>query len=204
MDELAGAVLDALPEDGELKAAALYHQARARYRLNGRLADCAASCETLIAEHPDSPWRGKAMRLLANAHLGRGQYKPALATLELLKAQHPGTKLEQYADMRPAAIWEVRGEPQKALARYHATLERHPDHLYSPYIHRQIERLQGVIEEQLIRDALEGLGRHVVEQPEPVADAEARPGEVETGDEAAAVIPGVKELPGAGEPVAMR
>jgi tetratricopeptide (TPR) repeat protein len=205
VDELSGAVLEELGQDDAVKAAALYHQARARYRLNGRLADCVASCEALIAEHPESPWRGPGMRLLANAQLGRGKYKEALGVLELLKAQGKGTKLEHYADMRPGAIWEVRGEPQKALAVYQGTLERYPDHMYSPYVHRQIERLQKVIEEQLIQDALEGLGK--ADEPAPAAPAvgAAPPPEVDADDEVLGAAPpeaGDNEAVGKGDDAA--
>ena len=87
-----------------------------------------------------------------------GKHDSALSTLSLLKQQYPKTKLEHYADMRPAAIYEYgKGQPQKALEIYQATLRRYPDHMYAPYIHKQIERLQKVIEEQVIEDALEDL-----------------------------------------------
>src|SRR5690606_917291 len=94
-------------------------------------------------------------------------------TLELIKQQYPGTALEHYADMRAAAIWEYgRGDPHKALAAYQATLARHKDHLYAPYVHRQMQRLHGVIEQQLIQDALEGLAKKDQEQ-EQEAELEA-------------------------------
>jgi len=164
--------------DEKIEAAALYHLAKANYRMAGMLERALPLCERLIEEHPESPWRPEAMRVLANTQFGLGKEDQAIATLQLLEQQYPGTKLAHYADMRRAAVWEYgRGEPQKALSIYQQTLEKYPDHMYGAYAHRQIERLQRVIEKQLIDDALEGIGRRDGDVAAPrQADAEtARP-----------------------------
>jgi predicted negative regulator of RcsB-dependent stress response len=93
-----------------------------------------------------------------------GNHDNALGMLALLKTQYSQTKWEHYADMQQAAVWEHRGEPQKALALYQQSLRNYPDHLYGPHIHLQIDRLQKTIEEQLIQDALQGIAQ--MESPE--------------------------------------
>ncbi len=187
--------------DDELEAVALYHLAEAQYHTPGMLESVVPLCEQLISEHPKSDWRAKGMRLLANTQFGLGKEDEALGTLKLLEQQYPDTKLAQYADMRRAVIWEVgRGEAQKALEIYRGTLEKYPDHMYGPYVHGQIARLQKVIEKQLIDDALDEIGRKKEQGPEGEARRET---------------PGAPGVPGAhqhnpvvkseaGEPVALR
>lgn len=146
--------------EAEIQATALYHLAWARFWMNGTMGQAKTPCETLIARFPDSPWRPKAMRLLANTHYYTGEDDEALAVLALLKQQYPDTKLEHYADMRPAAVYEyIQDDPQKALDTYQQTLQRYTDHMYAPYIHRQIARLRKAIEDQLIQDALDELAK---------------------------------------------
>ena len=144
--------------DANIASTALYYQARSQYRMIGMLSHCERACNKLISEYTTSHWRPYAMRLLAQSFHRRGSNNSALSMLDLLKQQYSGTKFEHYADMRSAAIYEVgKGNPQKALEVYQQSLQRYSDHFYSPYIHRQIERLRKIIEDQLIQDALEGI-----------------------------------------------
>ncbi len=146
--------------DADIASTALFHLAWSKYWMNGTMNQCVQVCNQLIEQYLDSPWRAKTMRLLANAQFALGEHDNALGTLGLLKRQYPDTKLEHYADMRPAAIYEYgKGDPQTALDIYQQSLVNYSDHMYAPYIHRQIERLQEVIEEQLIQDALEGFAK---------------------------------------------
>jgi len=149
-EELAG--------ESDLAATAVYYEAYCKFRLNGTMNQCVALCAKLIADYPESSYKPLAMRMLANAYMAQGNPDSALNTLALLKRQYPNTQWEHYADMRPAIVWEKgRGDPQKALAIYTDSLARYPDHMYGPYIQKQIQRLRKVIEEQLIMDALEGV-----------------------------------------------
>lgn len=161
-------------DDAKAAPALLYYKARALTEQAGRADEALPALEEIIVDHPDSPWRPKALRWMA--HLQANGYgegsKAALQTLSLLESQYAGTWWEQYAHMKPAAIWERRmGEPQKALERYRETLEKFPDHKFATHCRGEIERLQLVIEEQLIRDALEGLGKA---DPEPAEEGEQR------------------------------
>jgi tetratricopeptide (TPR) repeat protein len=146
------AIGEEFTDDSDLTATALYYLAWSKYWMNGTVHQSVDVCNELIANHVDSPWRPKAMRLLANAKFALGDYDGALSTLSLLKQHYPNTEFEQYADMRPAMIYEIRGE-----LPYQQTLKRHSSHMYAAYIHRQIKRLQKTIEEQLIHEALDGL-----------------------------------------------
>jgi len=95
-----------------------------------------------------------------------------LKTLDLIERQYAGTWWEQYAHIKDAVIFEKRqGKPQKALERYRATLEKFPSHKYGPFIRRQINRIQGVIEQKLIDDALKGVkgGESEPAQPHSLA-----------------------------------
>jgi tetratricopeptide (TPR) repeat protein len=179
LEGLCTRVREVLADHAAIAEAALYHRAYANYRMNGRLQRCIELCSALISEHPDSVWRPKAYRVLANAQLGRGEYDSALGTLSLLKQQYPDTQFEHYADMRPAAIWEMRGEPQKALEIYQQSLKNYPDQIYWAHIHRHMERLQSVIEQQLIQDALEGLGKKDDEPGTPREAVGAAAGQTE-------------------------
>jgi TolA-binding protein len=145
-------------DDPDIVATALYYEAFCKYWMNGTKRECMAICERLIAEYPDSAQRPEAMRLLANAHAGWGEFDSAVGMLALLEEQYPHTQLAHYADMKVASYYEyLKGDPQTALEVYQQSLIRYPDHVYAPYIHREIEHLQTVIEEQLIQDALDGI-----------------------------------------------
>ncbi len=160
---ICGKVVSEFTSDTNLAATALYYQARSQYRMIGMLSQCERACNKLISEYTTSCWRPYAIRLLAQSFHRRASNNAALSTLSLLKQQYSGTKFEHYADMRAAAIYEVgKGDSQKALEIYQRSLQRYPDHFYSPYIHRQIERLQKIIEDQLIQDALEGIVKTTV------------------------------------------
>lgn len=154
------AVADICSDERDILATALYHTALSKYWMNGTKKECMEVCVKLIAKHLDSPWRPKAMRLLANSYAGYGKFDAAVGMLDLLKEQYPDTRFARYADMRVASYYEyIKGDPQKALEVYQRSLVRYPDHIYAPYIHRQIKHLQKIIEEQLILDALEGIGK---------------------------------------------
>jgi hypothetical protein len=116
--------------------------------------------ETVISDYLDSSWRPEAMRLLANLQANGygGDAVAALQTLGLLEQQYRGTWWEQYAHMKPGMIYDVReGDPQKALVRFQETLAKFPDHKFATFCRHEIERLQKVIEQQLIQDAIQGL-----------------------------------------------
>ncbi len=149
-----------LAADPVLGSAALYYVAYSKFWLNGTMEECVQACNQLIGDYPDSRLRPQAMRTLANAYMSQGKHDDALQVLALLKQQYSGTQWEHYADMRPGIVYEVgKGDPQKALDVYQGSLARYSDHLYGPYIHKQIERLQKIIEEQLIQDALGDLAQ---------------------------------------------
>lgn len=159
---LAAAAAPVFSDDSEGEASLMYLEARAIANQPGRTNEALPLLEKIVSDHPDASARAQAMRTLAHYQgngYGDGE-KAALATLALMEAQYKGTWWEQYAHMKPAMIFEIRQhDPQKALARYEQTLERFPDHRFATYCRRQIERLRGVIEQQLIQDALEGLGK---------------------------------------------
>lgn len=160
-------MLKSIPDDEQIDSAALLHLADAYYHTNGTMDKCVENVTKLIEQYPKCEERPDGLRLLANAYFAKGKYKETLATLQMLKQQYPGTKWEQYADMRPAAIAEYgQGEPQKSLQIYQQTLKTYPDHIYTAYIHREMERIQKVIEQQLIQDALKGLAQNGGNPPE--------------------------------------
>ena len=146
--------------DSELFATALYHEAWARFRMNGAMEDCISACQNLTANCLDSKWRPEALRMLTNAYIAQGKHDDALGILEILKLQYGGTKWEHYADMRPAMVYEFgKGDPGKALQIYQESLARYPDHLFGQYINKQMKRLRAVLEQELILDALEDLAQ---------------------------------------------
>jgi tetratricopeptide (TPR) repeat protein len=148
------------PKGAEIEATALYHLGWSAFRMNGTMNRCVKACKELIGRHPESRWRPWGMRLLANAYLAQGEHDSALGVLAMLKEQYAGTRWEHYADMRVGIVWEKgMGDPQKGLDLYMQSLERYPDHVYGPYVQKQIARLQKVIEEQLILDALAAVAR---------------------------------------------
>lgn len=144
--------------DDSLSGELRYYKARSLRRMPGRTKEAIPVLEMIIAENLDSPFRPKAMRLLANLQYGGYVKKSesALATLSLMQTQYCGTKYEQYAHMRAAAYYETsEGDPNKALKRYRESLKKFPDHHYASYVRRQIKRLRKVVEKQLIDDALQ-------------------------------------------------
>ena len=159
---IADAALKHWGSDEQVAPALIYMKARSVSELPGRAQEAIEPLQTVITNYPDSPWRPQAMRWLAHLEgngFGEGE-DAALGVLALMETQYTGTWWAQYANMKPAMIWEVRrGEPQKALEIYQQTLETYPDHKFATFCRAQIERLQGVIENQLIQDALEGLAQ---------------------------------------------
>ncbi len=145
----------------------LLRKAQGIVQLIGRTSEAIAPLEKAIAEYPDSRWRPWAMRTLANVQVASSQDDAALSTLTLMEQLYKGTWFEQYAHMHAGTILENRkGDPQGALERYQETLRRFPDHHFSGYVRTEIERLQKIIEEQLIRDALDDLGRNTQQHQE--------------------------------------
>ena len=135
----AEAALESWADDAELAAGLLHYKAWGLTRLNGRIPEAVPVLEKLIQDFPNSPWRPKAMRLLANlqANGSAGGHGAALATLRLMEQQYAGTWYEQYAHMKPAMIYEVRmGNPQAALQRYEESLRKFSDHKYATFCRR--------------------------------------------------------------------
>ena len=100
------------------------------------------------------------MRVLANVQVGTSQDNAALSLLALMEQQYQGTWHGQYAHMHVATILERRkGDVQAALAQYQESLRRYPNHHFSGFIRSEISRLQSVVEEQLIQDALQDLAK---------------------------------------------
>ncbi len=159
---IGDATLEHWSNDETVAPAVLLEKALCLSRMNGRGNDAIPVLNGIIENFLDSPIRPKAMRQLAHLQANGWGDGPnaALAALSLLEQQYRGTWWEQYAHMKPAMIFEKReGNPQKALERFQATLSKFPDHKFATFCRREIERLQGVIEEQLIQDALEGFAK---------------------------------------------
>lgn len=164
---LLNAALERLPGDDPARPLLLLRKAESLERLPGRRAEGIPVVKELIGQHPDSAHRPAAMRLLAKLQLIASEDKASLQTLQLMQQQLAGTWYEQWAHIFAASIWERRrGEPQKALNIYQESLERFPNHHFAGYVRSEIERLRGVIEKQLIDDALEGIGRKDGDAPE--------------------------------------
>lgn len=157
---LADEALASWGDDDAAAPAILLEKAASLAQLNGGKKDAVEVLEKLVARHPGSAARPEALRLMAHlqANGAKGGHKAALGTLAILEKQYAGTWWEQYAHMKPAVIFERRmGEPHKALERYQETLRKFPDHAYATFCRAQIERLQKIIEEQLVQDALQDL-----------------------------------------------
>lgn len=157
---LFDAALKVLPKDDPARPFLMLRKAQCLERLPGRRAEGIPVVTKLIGQYPDSPYRPAAFRELAKLQVIASEDEASLKTLTLMQQQCAGTWYEQWAHIFQASIWERRkGEPQKALSIYHESLERFPNHHFAGYVRSEIERLQGVIEKQLIQDALEGIGR---------------------------------------------
>lgn len=157
---VAAATLEHWPDDEAVAPAALYYKALSLSRMPGRGGESIPVLEKIIQDFPGNSWRPKAMRLLGHLQANglAGGHGAALATLRLIEQQYAGTWWAHYAHMKPAMIYEVRqGNPQAALQRFQESLRKFPDHKYATFIRGEIERLQKVIETQLIQDALDDL-----------------------------------------------
>ena len=153
--------LDEYANDLNVTPFLLLRKAQCVRTLHGRLTDAYAPLEILIAEYPDSKWRPMGMRLLSIVQLQEVNVKAALATLSLLESQYRGTWYEHYAHMKPAAIMEKRqGNPEGAMSRYNDSLQKFSDHCFGTYIRKEIKRLQEIVEQQLIDQALQGLAQN--------------------------------------------
>lgn len=157
----ADAALAHWAEDSKAAAALRYYKAQSLREVPGRADEALPILETIVQEHMESPFRPKAMRDLGVLQAsGLKDAGSAIDTFKLMQQQYRDTRWEQLAHLMPAVIWEVRhGKPQKALERYRATLEQFPDHKYAVFCRAQIRRLQDVIEQQLIDDALKDVRR---------------------------------------------
>ncbi len=157
-EALCKAVKDQYPNEESTKGVALYHMGLSCMRMNGTMQKARDFFSQMVQECSDHPLRPWGLRMLANCHLSIGDMDACLGTLEIMKQQYKDTKWEQYGDMRPAFVHEhQKGDAQKALEIYEETLRKYPDHIYWAYIEKQKVRLQKVIEEQLIKDALKDL-----------------------------------------------
>ena len=157
---LADAALASWAGHDQAAPALLYLKAKALSRMANRAGEALPVLERAVSQYPESAYHPRSLRLMG--HLQANGYgdgdEAALKTLKVIERQYAGTWWEQYAHMKPAVIFEKRqGDPQKALERYRETLDKFPSHKYGPFIRRQINRLQGVIEKQLIDDALKGV-----------------------------------------------
>jgi tetratricopeptide (TPR) repeat protein len=183
--------LQSWPNDEKVTPRLLYKKAEVLTALNGRSSEAIPVLNQIIEEHLESSYRPKAYRNLAALQASgvrdAGGARASLQTLALMEQQYRGTKWEQVAHMLAAEVFEKKqGEPQKALERYQESLKKFPDHWFATHCRKQIGRLQLVIEEQLIRDALEGLGKKDDEQPQ---DADVQVGQAEEEpDEPAAEV----------------
>jgi tetratricopeptide (TPR) repeat protein len=181
--ELIDQALESWPNDPDVTPRLLYKKAQVLIALNGRTPEAIPALNKIIEEHMESAYRPRAYRdlaaLQASGVKDAGGARAALQTLTLMEQQYRGTKWEQVAHILAAEVFEKKqGEPQKALARYQESLKKFPDHWFATHCRKQIDRLQLVIEEQLIRDALEGLGKKDAEQPDD-ADADVKVGQAE-------------------------
>ncbi len=169
--ELINEALDEYKDDSHLTPLLLLRKGEVLSQLNGRYYDAFVPLKQLIAEYPESEWRPDGMRLLANLQTNSGQLEKAFGTLALMEEQYQGSWYSHYAHMRPAAIMEVRqGNVEGAIQRYRESLEKYPDHCFSVYIRGEIERLQEVLEQQLIDLALDGLAKEDSECESSIQD----------------------------------
>lgn len=185
--ELIDQAMTVYTDDTEVTPFLLLRKAQALKELPGRRSEGIEPAQRIVEQYPESPYRPDAMKVLAHLQVMASKDDASLSTLKLLENMYRGSWWEQWAHIQQADIWERRkGEPQKALALYTESLKKFPNHHFAGYVRDQIARLQKVIEEQLIKDALEGLGK-ADDQPNP--QVEQKVGQAEPTEATGSVSP---------------
>ena len=133
LDENAG-------PDSTNAALRLYGRAALLHR-RGRLAEAAATLDSLGADARAHPLADEAMMLRAAVHRDAGRADAALALLERLPTEHPLSFLRDRALFQAAEIYEASARPADALRLYGRLLDDYPGSLLAP---RARERLRAL------------------------------------------------------------
>ncbi len=117
---------------------ALYHGADALCRLN-RFDEAIPLLQRLRIEYPDSPLLRRALKLTADAQIGRKDYRSALAMYQYFITRYPAGQDSIAASFQLAFCREELGDRDAAVARYRAIWRDYPA---SPFAERADEALR--------------------------------------------------------------